>query len=260
MAHSYIESFDRETDAFAAFIRSYPDTVLLVDTYDTLEGVRRVVALAKRMGAAFRVRAIRLDSGDLTDLAFKARQILDEAGLSQVDILASGGLDEHVIQKIVAAGAPIDGFGVGTAMAVSDDAPGLDIAYKLCAYAGQGRLKLSTGKPILPGRKQVFRVEENGLAVRGIIAREGESQPGRPLMRQVMKDGRRLPDATPPLEEIRALAASEMAKLPEVVRSIEPATPAYPVAVSEALSAFQAQVRATVIGAETAAGSHGGAD
>jgi len=246
MAHSYIEAFEKETDAFDAFIRSYPDTVLLVDTYDTLEGVRRVVALAERLGPSFRVRAIRLDSGDLIELAFKARQILDDAGLSQVQIFASGGLDEHVIARIVAAGAPIDGFGVGTAMAVSDDAPGLDIAYKLCAYAGQGRLKLSAGKPILPSRKQVFRVEQDGRAVRDIIARDGEAQPGRPLLRPVMKDGQVLADALPTLSESRTLAASEFARLPEAVRSLDPATPPYPVVVSDALLAHQEDVRRQV--------------
>src|SRR5690606_14394319 len=128
MAHSYVQSFDHELDAFRAFARVYPETILLVDTYDTLEGVRHVVELARELGDDFKVRAIRLDSGDLAELAFRSREILDAAGLERVEIFASGGLDEYRVAEIVARGAPITGFGVGTSMAVSSDVPAMDVA------------------------------------------------------------------------------------------------------------------------------------
>jgi nicotinate phosphoribosyltransferase len=159
MAHSYVQSHDDELQAFRDFARTWPDTVLLVDTWDTLDGVRNVVRLAGELGADFHVRGIRLDSGDLAELARQSRRILDDAGLDRVAIFASSSLDEDAIASFVAAGAPIDGFGVGTRMGVSADAPSLDIVYKLAEYGGRGRLKLSTGKRLLPGPKQVFRVE-----------------------------------------------------------------------------------------------------
>jgi nicotinate phosphoribosyltransferase len=242
MAHSYVQAHDDEEAAFRAFMGVYPDTILLVDTYNTLEGVRKVAALGKALGSDFKVRAIRLDSGDLADLASKARAILDAAGLQRVQIFASGGLDEYVIDQLLRAKAPIDGFGVGTAMGVSDDAPSLDIAYKLCAYAGTGRVKLSKGKPILPGRKQVFRVERDGRAVRDVIARDDETLPGRPLLRPVMRRGARLKDAVPDdLDAIRRHAREELARLPEPLKGLAPAGP-YPVAISDALNAHAAEI------------------
>ena len=171
MAHSFIQAYDSEVAAFRAFADQFPETILLVDTYDTLEGVRRVIELAHELGDEFRVRGVRLDSGDLGGLAKAARELLDEADLHQVKIFASGGLDEMEIDRLLSEGAPIDGFGIGTALGVSQDAPGLDIAYKLAAYDGRGRLKLSAGKPILPGRKQVFRLEEGGLAIGDVEGR-----------------------------------------------------------------------------------------
>ena len=168
--------------------------------------------------------------------------MLDQAGLRKVEIFASGSLDEDAIAAILAKGAPITGFGVGTSMGVSQDAPGLDIAYKLCAYGGRGRLKLSTGKPILPGRKQVFRIEEEGRAVRDVIARAEETLPGRPLLRPVMRGGRRLAGGTIDLHAARAHAQEEMARLPGHIRAIEPAERRYPVEISEALRAYQNEV------------------
>ncbi|MDZ7785473.1 MAG: nicotinate phosphoribosyltransferase [Halioglobus sp.] len=239
MAHSYIQAHDDEREAFRAFVGLYPDTVLLVDTYDTLEGVRRVIELAEKLGDEFSVRAVRLDSGDLLALAKEARGLLDRAGLDGVEIIASGGLDEDEIARLVAAGAPIDGFGVGTSMGVSRDAPDLDIAYKLCEYGGAGRLKLSSGKPVLPGRKQVFRVSENDGDVRDVIARADEDLPGRPLLEAVMRDGERLPAGRVDLESARARASEQSARLPDHIRAIEPADEPYPVAVSPALRSYQ---------------------
>ncbi|WP_338148193.1 nicotinate phosphoribosyltransferase [Neoroseomonas eburnea] len=238
MAHSFVQAFAREADAFRAFAHHYPETILLVDTYDTAAGVRRVVELARELGAAFRVRGIRLDSGDLAALARQARGILDHAGLTQVQIFASGGLDEHRIAALLAAGAPIDAFGVGTEMSVSGDAPALDIAYKLTAYAGQGRMKLSEGKRTLPGRKQVFRT-----ATGDTVALAGEDLPGEPLLRQVMAGGRRAAPR-PPLATSRQNAAERIAALPAPLRALAPATPPYPVAISPALAAEEGQVRA----------------
>jgi nicotinate phosphoribosyltransferase len=241
MAHSFVQAFDREVDAFRAFVRIYPGTTLLVDTYDTIAGVRRVVEVARELGPEYRVAAVRLDSGDMAALALRAREILDAAGLEAVEIFASGGLDEDEITRLIACGAPISGFGVGTALAVSKDAPALDIAYKLTAYAGQGRTKLSAGKRILPGRKQIFRQEEGGRAVRDILARHDEAHPGRPLLRQVMAGGRRLAAGMIDLAGARARARAETALLPERIQEIDPADPPFPVEVSAALESDLAE-------------------
>jgi nicotinate phosphoribosyltransferase len=246
MAHSYIQAFDDEAAAFRAFLRHYPETVLLVDTYDTLEGVRTVIDLAKHLGAAFKVRALRLDSGDLLALSRQTRVLLDEAGLGAVEIFASGGLDEARIADLLAAQAPIDGFGVGTSMGVSSDAPDLDIAYKLCEYAGAGRLKLSPDKPVLPGRKQIFRSEEHGRFARDRIARADETLPGRPLLEAVMRDGERLPAGRVELDAARAHAEQQVARLPEPIRAIAPAEPGYPIEISDRLADFQQRVEERV--------------
>ena len=244
MAHSYVQAHQEELDAFRSFVRLYPETILLVDTYDTLEGVRKVVQLSRELGGDFAVRGIRLDSGDLALLARQAREILDGAGLDEVEIFASGLLDEHGIARMVGEGVPITGFGVGTRMGVSEDAPTVDLAYKLTEYAGVARQKLSPGKATLPGRKQVFRVESDGVAEHDILAGRDETFPGRPLLHPVMREGRRLPSASPTLEEIRARAAEETSKLPERLRSLEPAEPPYQVEVSEALRAGAERLRA----------------
>jgi nicotinate phosphoribosyltransferase len=248
MAHSYVQAHDDEAAAFRAFARLYPTTVLLVDTYDTLEGVAKVVDLAKELGDRFSVRAVRLDSGDLAELARQSRKRLDDAGLERVEIFASGGLDEDEIATLLDHGAPIDGFGVGTSMGVSRDAPDLDIAYKLCEYAGKGRLKLSAGKPVLPGRKQVFRVCEGEHAIRDVITTADDDQPGRPLLMPVMRGGRRLEAAAVDLDSAREHARGEIARLPDRVRAIAPADPPYPVEVSAALSQYQERVRKIVAG------------
>jgi nicotinate phosphoribosyltransferase len=242
MAHSFIQAHSDEDTAFRAFADLYPGTTLLVDTYDTLEGVHKVVELHKELGDEFRVGAIRLDSGNLVSLARKAREVLDHGGLEMVKVFASGGLDELQVDQIVKAGAPVDGFGVGTLMSVSADAPSLDMAYKLTSYAGKGRLKLSPGKPIFPGRKQVFRAERDGTFLGDVVARQEEDLPGRPLLTTVMRDGRRLPEGTVTLESIREHAAREIASLPARVRSLAPADPPFPVEISRQLLDYQAAV------------------
>jgi nicotinate phosphoribosyltransferase len=185
-----------------------------------------VLRLARELVEAFKVRAVRLDSGDLLALSRAARQMLDEAGLQRVKIVGSGNLDEDAIARLLAQGAPIDSFGVGTALGVSSDAPCLDIVYKLVAYGGKDRIKLSTSKVLFPGRKQVFRVEDQGVARRDILARHGEKQPGRPLLRPVMREGARLDGVSPPLVEIREHARRELERLPPELRRLEP--PALP--------------------------------
>lgn len=242
MAHSYIQAHGDEAEAFASFARLYPQTVLLVDTYDTANGVRRVVELARQLGDAFQVKAVRLDSGDLAALAKETRALLDAAGLQRVEILGSSGLDEYEVAKLLAAGAPFDGFGVGTAMGVSQDAPDLDIVYKLCEYDGEGRIKLSSGKPVLPGRKQVFRVNEDGQDVRDVIARADEDLPGRPLLAPVMRAGVRLDTARTELTAAREDARRQVAALPERVRGITPAEPPYAVEVSDRLAELHQQI------------------
>jgi nicotinate phosphoribosyltransferase len=240
MAHSFVQAFPTEAEAFRAFAACHPETILLVDTYDTLAGVRRVAALAKEMGAAFRLRGVRLDSGDLLALSRAARAILDEAGLGEVRIFASGGLDAHRIAALLAAGAPIDAFGVGTEMSVSADAPALDIAYKLVAHGGEGRMKFSAGKRTLPGAKQVFRG-----AAGDVLGLAEESLPGEPLLRPVMRQGRRLAPR-PPFADARAAAAARIAALPPPLRGLDPAAPPWPVALSPALERHAREVETRI--------------
>lgn len=241
MAHSFVQVFADEMEAFRAFAKVFPDTVLLVDTYDTAEGVEKVIALARELGPDFGVRAIRIDSGDLAALSKQARTLLDRAGLERVGIFASGGLDEWRIAALIGDGAPIDGFGVGTDMIVSADAPALDIVYKLTEFAGEGRIKLSAGKQTLPGRKQVFRTFVNGTAAGDVIGRAGEQLPGTPLLAPVMKDGRRVRPADP-LADVQRRCRKEIAGLPRDLRALADRTP-YPVVISPALDAEAQRIR-----------------
>jgi nicotinate phosphoribosyltransferase len=237
MAHSYIQAHDDEAAAFASFEALYPETTLLVDTYNTLEGVRKVIELSRRLGDRFRVRAIRLDSGDLGQLARQARQMLDDASLDDVRIFASGGLDEHQVANLVRSAAPIDTFGVGTKLVVSDDLPSIDMAYKLVEYAGRPRMKLSSHKASYAGRKQVFRVSEGGSMAGDVIGRHDEGLAGDPLLVPVMKAGVRLPAGWVTLEAARATARRELSRLLEPLQSLGPAQVPYRVDISPALQA-----------------------
>lgn len=236
MAHSYIQAHNDELQAFEAFARVYPNTTLLVDTYDTIGGVQKVIDLCHRLGDKSRVIAVRLDSGDLHELAQQTRRLLDAAGLNAVGIFATSGLDEHQVAELVVAGAPINGFGVGTKLAVSEDVPSLDMAYKLVEYAGRPRMKFSARKVILPGRKQVFRQVEAGRMVRDVIGRCDEPLPGEPLLQPVMRGGERLPAGRLPLEDARRHAGREQKRLPDALRSLKRAESPYPTQVSEALN------------------------
>jgi nicotinate phosphoribosyltransferase len=233
MAHSYVQAHDNEAASFEAFAGVYPDTTLLVDTYNTLAGVRKVIDLSRKLGDRFHVRAVRLDSGDLGVLAGEARRLLDEAGLKRVTIFASSSLDEYEIQKLVNSGAPIDAFGVGTKLAVMEDASHLDMAYKLVEYGSKGRLKLSTSKVLHPGRKQVFRQIEDGRIIGDVIGRFDELLPGEPLLQPVMRRG--VPTTRIDLGESRCRFQRELARLPVQLRAIEPSPVPYPVSFSARL-------------------------
>jgi nicotinate phosphoribosyltransferase len=245
MAHSYVQAHRTELDAFRAFVRRFPGSTLLVDTYDTLEGVRNVIRLARELGTEFRVRAVRLDSGDLATLAAQTRQLLDQAGLNQVEIFASGGLDEFSIAELLERGAPIQGFGVGTALAVSEDAPSLDMAYKLVAYAGQPRMKLSADKATYPRPKQVFRVEQDGSAIYDLLAGADEPSEGRALLVTMMQDGERLKTSRESVEVARARAKEELSRIPKRLRALHPVEP-YPVRISAQLASDTQALAATL--------------
>ena len=245
MAHSFVQVHDDEMIAFEAFARARPDgVVLLIDTYNTEAGARKVVELAPRLKAdGIAIRGVRIDSGDLTAMAKKVRGILDAGGLRDVLILVSGGINEDVLQSMMAARAPIDGFGIGVNLDASIDAPSLDCAYKLQEYAGKPRRKLSEGKVTWPGRKQVWRSYGTDGGMRGdILSLENDTQPGEALLSPVMRAGKRIEPA-PALAQIRERAARELDRLPEPLRRLEPGIN-YPVQISEKLSVLVAQMDA----------------
>lgn len=235
MGHAFVQSFTDELAAFRAFADDHPDgCVLLVDTYDTEQGVRNAIAVGREMEMrGDRLRAVRLDSGDLDVLSRAARRLLDDAGLADVTIFASGGLDECDIARLVRGGAPIDAFGVGTDLVVSMDRPAVDISYKLVAYEGRGVVKLSAGKRTLPGAKQVFR---DGSPERDVLALRTERLDGEPLLRPVWRDGATL--ELDDLEAARERVAREVAALPaawtDVLDPIEPRAPEVSAALRDA--------------------------
>jgi nicotinate phosphoribosyltransferase len=243
MAHAFIQTYDDESLAFEDFAQSRPQNLtILIDTYDTEEAARKVVALAPRLRArGITIRSVRLDSGDLLALSKSVRQILDAGGLAGVGILASGGLDEDSVGELFRAGAPIDGYGVGTSMTTSADVPALDCAYKLQEYAGLARRKRSAGKESWPGRKQVWRrYGPDGTMAGDTLSLEDGHQIGEPLLQLVMQGGRRT-GRPPTLAEIRAHAAHDVARLPEPQRRLVPGGP-YPVEIADALVKLAAAV------------------
>lgn len=252
MAHSFIQVFDDESVAFEAFAHARPDNlVILIDTYDTEEAARKVVALAPRLKAAgIKVRGVRLDSGDLMALSKSVRRILDSGGLSDTIIFASGGLDEYELAAFAKEGPAIDGFGIGTSLAVSSDAPALDCAYKLQEYAGLPRRKRSAGKETWPGRKQVWRsYGPDGRMAGDILSLEDDVQPGEPLLQPMMRGGRRT-KPRPPLADARARAQCDYERLPEALRGLEPGA-AYRVQVSDALVELANSVDRRLSGTKT---------
>ncbi|HET8666851.1 MAG TPA: nicotinate phosphoribosyltransferase [Terriglobales bacterium] len=243
MAHSFIQAHDHESEAFEEFAKSRPQNLtILIDTYDSEAAAKKVVALAPRLEAdGIKIQGVRLDSGDLTALSKSVRRILDQGGLNDVRILASGGLDEDNIGEMLRAGAPIDAFGVGTSLTTSSDVAALDCAYKLQEYAGLPRRKHSSGKATWPGRKQVWRqYDSDGRMVSDVISVETDRQPGQPLIEMVMQGGRRL-RPSPQLSEIRDRAARSLKQLPEPLRRLETGF-SYPVKIAEALIELSKQV------------------
>ena len=248
MAHSFVQAHADEIDAFAHFAGVYPDgATLLIDTYDTELAARRIVDLARSLAPRkIEIGGVRLDSGDLGALAKSVRSIFDAAGLSAIRIFASGNLDEYRIAELLRAGAPIDGFGVGTSLVTSADAPTLDAVYKLQEYAGRPRRKRSAGKATWPGRKQVFRhYGRDGRMLNDVIALEGDAQGGEPLLVPVMEQGRRTAPAES-LGVIRKRAAGELARLPGALRALDPAPVPYSVHIAASLHKLADEVDAKV--------------
>lgn len=240
MAHSYVEAFASEADAFRAFAESYPDgAILLVDTYDTLEGTRVAVEIGRELAArGHRLRGVRLDSGDLLEESRRARALLDEGGLPDAVVFASGGLDERDVERLLSAGAPIGGFGIGSKLGVSVDAPFLDLVYKLVELDGRPRRKLSPGKATLPGRKQVWRTTSAGLFDHDVLGlADAPGRPaGEPLLVEAMRGGRRLRRES--LPAIRDRARAQRLALRAEHRALDAAP--YEVRIDPALASLAA--------------------
>lgn len=241
MAHSYVQAFETEEQAFESFAEVHTGPViLLIDTYDTEEAARKVTRLAQALrDRGIRIAGVRIDSGDLGEHARKVRRILDQGDLRDAMIFASGGLDELALRKLVRTGAPIGGFGVGTRMNTSADAPYLDCAYKLQEYAGLPRRKRSEGKATWPGRKQVYRFRDaQGLCAYDVLTTEGDPmEGGEPLLIPFMRGGRRIAPS-PSLDSLRERCRTELSALPSLLLSLDPAHPGYSVRISPRLLAL----------------------
>lgn len=245
MAHSFIQAHDDESVAFEHFAHSLPDNViLLIDTYDTEAAAEKVVDLAPKLARdGIKIKGVRLDSGDLADHAFKVRRILDQGGLKDTTIFASGSLDEYVLQRLMQQHAPIDGFGIGTHMDTSADAPYFDCAYKLVEYAGKARRKRSEGKILWPGRKQVFRYYDDNGRMRGdVLGLEGDREAGEVLIQPVMRHGQRVAPALR-LTQARQQTLTQLQQLPESLKGLEHGLD-YPVTVAESVQQLAREVDA----------------
>ena len=221
MAHSFILAHKDEVEAFKDFVSVYPEnSILLVDTYNTIQGVYNAIKAIKEMGLKW-FKGIRLDSGDLLSLSKQARQILDKEGFKDAIIIASGGINEYKIKQLLDAGAPIDGWGVGTELVVSADLPYLDCAYKLVEYDGKPVMKFSKHKKTFPYKKQIYRFYKDGLFHKDLIAKFDEKiEGGEPILKQYIKDGKLIREI-PSLTEIREKAINNLNKLPEELKDIE---------------------------------------
>jgi nicotinate phosphoribosyltransferase len=250
MAHSFVTAFGDELEAFRAYARAFPDSaILLIDSYDTLEGARKAVRVARELAAEGHALAgVRLDSGDLLSLSRDVRRILDEAGFPGVRIVASGGLDEHDIAGLVGAGAPVDSFGVGTRLNVSADAPSLDLVYKLVRYGDRDVLKLSEGKETWVGAKGLYRSYGADRSMAGdVLALEDEPPPSghtESLLRPVMREGELL-RPYPSLADVRGHCAEQLATLPDDLKRLE-GHGKYPVTVSPGLQTRQERALAEI--------------
>jgi len=245
MAHSFVQAHASEAQAFERFARARPDDVtLLIDTYDTENGARYAVDVARRLRRdGIVVKAVRIDSGDLERDARRVRALLDAAGLTEIDVFLSGSLDEMRVKSLVESGVPVSGFGVGTNLDVSADAPFLDCVYKLQEYAGRPKRKRSAGKSTWPGRKQVFRrYRADGVMESDTVGLETDQLGGRPLIEKVMEGGRRI-QPSPALTAVRERAARSLASLPRALRELD-AGATLEVEISDSIRALAAQVDA----------------
>lgn len=254
MAHSFVEAFGNEGEAFRAFAEMFPDhTVTLVDTYDSLGGLARTVEVARElMARGHQLVGIRLDSGDLVEMSRKARQVLDEAGLSQALVVVSGSLDEYRIAELVEAGAAVDLFAVGTKVGSSADAPYLDLAYKLVSYQDRATLKLSHGKQTWVMPKQVWRrLGRDGRIAGDVLGLRGEKEiEGRPLLQPVMRHGRRL-GPRGDWRQARERFRQDLATLPKPCLRLRDPQPLV-VEVSSALQQLQDQTRREALARQAA--------
>jgi len=248
MAHSFVMLFEKEIDSFRAFTKTFPDkSTLLIDTFDDIKGAENAATVAKELEKkGFRLRAVRLDSGDLVEISKKVRELLDKKGLKYADIFASGDLDEYKIEELLRKGAKIDAFGVGTKMGTSADRPYVDIIYKLSEKMNENGhfspiMKLSKGKVTLPGRKQIFRFkDEKGNFAEDIIALENEKIDGEPLLVKVMENGKIVYNL-PSLEDIRRTALENISRLPEKYKKLRGA-PRYSVKLSPKLKKLRKEL------------------
>lgn len=248
MAHSFVMSFKTELESFRAYASTFPDaTTLLVDTYNYRKGIENAIRVAKELEVkGHKLRAIRLDSGDLAAISQAARAMLDRVGLIYVKIFASGNLDEYKIEKLLKDGAKIDTFGVGTNMGVSSDAPYLDVIYKLSQIDDETGnthpvMKLSKDKVTYPGKKQVFRLcDKKGWYLKDILALEGEKVGGNSLLIKVMENGK-ITSPLPSLQEIRAFVQDNLKVLPNKYKELH-SKAEYPVILSKGLERMIAKV------------------
>ena len=219
MAHSFVEAFSTEAEAFRAFAEDHPHrTTFLVDTYDTVGGVRAAIDTIREL-ALDGALGVRLDSGDLDALARSARTILDEAGLQEARIFASGGLDELEVHELVSAGAPVDAFGIGTQMGVSADAPYVDSVYKLVEYDDRPVMKLSSAKVSPPGRKQIWRRNDGEHADVLALRDEPGTSGSEALLEQVIRAGARITPASS-IEESRVRFEGDLPHVPQKARRL----------------------------------------
>lgn len=232
MAHSWVQSFPTERESFEAFVDVFgEDAVLLVDTYDTVDGAKTAVAVADEAGVD--IAGVRLDSGDLAALSQEVAPIVDDA-----DVFISSGMDEYAIEAFFEDGGIGDGFGPGTALVTSTDVPKLEGVYKLVAVEEDGELvpsmKLSTGKASYPGQKSIRRIGSAGRFERDVLASRGEAGPGEEILVSVFEDGERV-YSLPELDEIRERRARQVAALAPSIRALrDPGE--YPVEISDGLA------------------------
>jgi len=257
MAHSFVMSYEKEIDAFRAFAKTFPSkSTLLIDTYDDFAGAEKAAIVAKELEkAGQQLSGVRLDSGDLVTISKKVRALLDQKGLQYVTIFASGDLDEYKINDLLSKGAKIDAFGVGTKMGTSTDYPYIDVVYKLSEVANEkgefsSMMKLSADKVTLPGRKQVYRfTDDSGQYLKDVIALSDHQVDADPLLVKVMADGQIISNM-PSLDEIRAVAAENLSRLPEKYKQLTNAS-SYPVELSPPLHSLMEQLKQKLTQSET---------